>query len=69
MYGTAGIPDIICCINGRFVAFEAKVPGSVPTKLQEHTIRKIMDAGGIAAVVYSLDDVKASVDEVLGGKA
>ncbi len=26
MYGTAGIPDIICCIAGRFVAFEVKTP-------------------------------------------
>ena len=24
MYGTAGIPDIICCYCGRFVAFEVK---------------------------------------------
>ena len=24
MYGTAGIPDVIACINGRFVAFEVK---------------------------------------------
>ena len=26
MYGTAGIPDIIACIGGRFVAFEVKTP-------------------------------------------
>lgn len=24
MYGTAGIPDIIACIDGRFYAFEVK---------------------------------------------
>ena len=24
MYGTAGIPDIICCYRGKFVAFEVK---------------------------------------------
>ncbi len=24
MYGTAGIPDIIACINGRFFGFEVK---------------------------------------------
>ena len=27
MYGTAGIPDIIACIGGRFVAFEVKTAG------------------------------------------
>ncbi|MCD8157761.1 MAG: hypothetical protein LUD77_02380 [Clostridiales bacterium] len=24
MYGTAGIPDIIACVNGRFYGFEVK---------------------------------------------
>ena len=24
LYGTAGIPDIIACVDGRFVAFEVK---------------------------------------------
>ena len=27
-YGTAGIPDIICCYKGKFVAFEVKAPAS-----------------------------------------
>lgn len=35
MYGTAGIPDIIACIGGRFVAFEVKTPTGKLTKLQE----------------------------------
>ena len=40
MYGTAGIPDIIACIGGRFVAFEVKTPTGKLTKLQEITIQK-----------------------------
>lgn len=28
MYGTAGIPDIICCYKGQFVAFEVKTPNA-----------------------------------------
>lgn len=58
MYGTAGIPDIIACIGGWFVAFEVKVAGGKPTKLQEVTIRKINEAGGTAKVVYSVDEVR-----------
>ena len=52
MYSTAGIPDIIACVHGRFVAFEVKTPGGkgvAPgklTKLQEITIQKIKDAKG-----------------------
>lgn len=37
MYGTAGIPDIIACINGHFYGFEVKTENGKPTKLQEAT--------------------------------
>lgn len=61
MYGTAGIPDIIACINGRFYAFEVKNDSGKPTKLQESTIRKILAAGGTALVVHSVDEVRIAV--------
>ena len=62
MYGTAGIPDIIACINGHFYGFEVKTEGGKPTKLQETTIRKILAAGGTALVVRSVDEVRAVVN-------
>ena len=65
MYGTAGIPDIIACINGRFFGFEVKTAIGKPTKLQEATIRKILAAGGTALVVRSVDEVKAAVSGFL----
>ena len=43
MYGTAGIPDIIACINGRFVAFEVKTETGKVTKQQEITIQRIRE--------------------------
>lgn len=58
LYGAAGIPDIIACVNGRFVAFEVKTTSGKATKLQEATIRKILNAGGVAAVVHSVDEAK-----------
>lgn len=67
MYGTAGIPDVICCLHGNFLAFEAKVPGNKPTKLQESTIRRINESGGVARVVYTMDEVRETVEAVLGG--
>ena len=41
MYGSAGVPDVICCLDGRFFAFEVKTPEGRLTKLQENTIHKI----------------------------
>ena len=58
MYGTAGIPDIIACIDGRFFAFEVKQPGGRLTRLQETTIAKIESAGGAARMVTSVSEVK-----------
>lgn len=63
-YGTAGIPDIIVCYKGRFYGLEAKVGKNQPTRLQAATIEQIKRAGGKAAVVRSVEDVKA----VLCGK-
>lgn len=57
MYGTAGIPDIIICYKGRFVALEVKRPKGKLTKLQEKTIKDIRAAGGKAYVVTCVDEV------------
>ena len=61
MYGTAGIPDIIACIGGRFYAFEVKTPVGRTTKLQDATIRKILACGGTVSVVRTVDEVRAVV--------
>ena len=58
VYGTAGIPDIIACVNGRFFAFEVKTASGKATQLQQATVRKILAAGGTALVVRSVDEVR-----------
>jgi hypothetical protein len=65
MYGTAGLPDIICCICGRFVAFEVKTPVGKLTKLQEITIQKIKDAKGKAFKVISVDEVREIIGNLI----
>ena len=62
MYGTAGIPDIIACVDGRFYGFEVKTETGKPTGLQEATIRKILNAGGVAVIVRSVDEVRAIIE-------
>ena len=65
MYGTAGIPDIIACIKGHFFGFEVKTDTGKPTELQKATIRKILRCGGTAAVVRSVDEVRALIEGTL----
>lgn len=62
MYGTAGIPDIIACIDGRFFAFEVKNEKGKPTKLQQVTLSRLNRCGAVAAVVRSVEDVRALVE-------
>lgn len=50
-YGRSGIPDIVCCVNGKFVAIECKAGGNKPTELQIFEINGIRRAKGVAAVI------------------
>ena len=59
----SGIPDIICCLKGRFVGIEAKDIGNGPSELQLAHIRQIRKAGGIGFVAYSVEDVKEQLEK------
>jgi Holliday junction resolvase len=49
-YGRSGVPDIIACVNGHFLAIECKAGGNKPTALQVREIENIRSAGGVAVV-------------------
>ena len=50
-YGVSGIPDIVCCHNGRFIAFECKAGKNKTTALQDRQLEMIRQSGGIALVI------------------
>ena len=58
MYGTAGLPDVVCCYHGLFVGLEVKTPKGKLTKLQETTLQRIQAAKGQAFKVTSVEEVK-----------
>ena len=47
----AGVPDLICCVNGQFVAIELKTDTGRLSKLQEYNLAKIKESGGQALVL------------------
>ena len=55
-----GTPDILACVNGRFVAIEVKALGKLSTvsKLQQYQIDRINSSGGFSIAVDNLEDVK-----------
>ncbi|MBP2654228.1 MAG: hypothetical protein H6Q73_1797 [Firmicutes bacterium] len=50
-YQKAGIPDLICCIRGKFMALELKTEKGTPTVLQKYNLFKIQEAGGYARIL------------------
>lgn len=49
--GRAGIPDIIVCAWGQFLAIECKAGKGILTQLQQREIQRVRDSDGIAFVV------------------
>ena len=63
-YTKSGIPDILCCCNGYFVAVEVKAPNGKPSELQKWNIRDINQCGGYGVILYPdrFDNFKYLID-------
>jgi Holliday junction resolvase len=50
-YAKSGVPDIIICFRGKFIAIECKAGNNKCTTLQRMNLDAIKEAGGIAVVI------------------
>lgn len=50
-----GVPDLLACVNGRFLAIEVKGDDGAPTDLQLYNLALITKAGGYGVVAYPED--------------
>ena len=68
-YQQAGIPDLLCCIDGHFFALEVKLPGGKHglSPIQKAVINQIIDAGGHSTFVTSPSEAVAVIKGVLDG--
>lgn len=66
-YGRAGVPDIVCCADGKFLAIECKAGAGKTTALQDREIEKIQSAKGHAIVARetNLDMVELLIQELI----
>ena len=62
-FGRAGIPDIIGCAGGQFVAFECKAGKGKTTALQDREIQRIHGHKGWAFVIN--EDNVDNIEELL----
>ena len=51
----SGVPDLLICHNGHFIAVELKAANGKPSALQEWNIEEIKKAGGTAMVLFPKD--------------
>jgi Holliday junction resolvase len=63
--GRSGVPDVVCCRGGRFLAVECKAGKGKTTALQDREIEAIRAAGGTALVINedNLYELEAHLDE------
>ena len=64
-FSSRGVPDLIICAKGRFIAVELKVGNNTPTPLQADYLDRISLAGGQAHVVYDLETFKKVIEDAL----
>lgn len=66
-YQRAGIPDILCCVNGMFVAVELKTETGRPTELQKYNLEQIKTSGGVSFLLRpsGFEDFKKFIREVI----
>lgn len=59
-----GTPDILACLNGRFIGIEVKAGKNKPTDLQTLNLKRIDEAGGLALVINetNLDQLEFTLE-------
>lgn len=60
----AGLPDLIVCYRGLFVAFEVKTPSGKVSPRQRYVMRNIMGAQGVVTVPRSVADASDVLDRI-----
>jgi len=64
-FGRAGIPDIIACMDGHFVAIECKAGKGVTTALQDRELDNIVKHGGTVFIAreHNIPDLELILKE------
>jgi Holliday junction resolvase len=61
-----GVPDVIACYKGHFIAIEVKTPNTMNnvSPLQQYNLKTINDAGGYALVAWSINVVEEMMEMI-----
>jgi hypothetical protein len=64
--GQVGIPDFVCCWQGKFLAIETKAPGKLShvTPNQIRVLAEIEHSGGLSFVVDDPNQLRKILDSI-----
>jgi Holliday junction resolvase len=60
----AGVPDLLCCYQGRFFAIEVKTARGMPSARQAAEMVTVGQAGGTVLLCQGRDDIDMVIEEV-----
>ena len=65
----AGVPDLLVCYEGKFIAIEVKTPETRNnvSALQSYNLSKIENASGYSLVAWSVEMVKEFLEDNFNG--
>ena len=68
-FGRAGIPDIVGCMDGHFIAIECKAGKGTTTALQDRELNAILNPGGTVFIAreHNLDELRQLLTEIRNG--
>lgn len=63
----SGVPDLLCCVKGYFVAIEVKTPNTRNnvSELQKYNLDTVLKSGGYSLVAWELEQVKEYINAVI----
>ena len=63
-FSQVGVPDLLVCYRGMFVAIEVKNDKGKTSPLQDINLQQIKDAGGYSIVARSVKDVEVLIGHI-----
>ena len=64
-FSKVGIPDIVCCIHGKFVGIEVKKPTGIQSDAQKVIEKQIVNSGGLYILCFSYEECIEKLEHFL----
>ncbi len=57
-----GCPDLLICLDGKFIGIEVKVGYNKASKIQLHNLNSIINSGGVAVCIHNNEELERFIN-------